>query len=190
MPDASQDPGSLEQFERALSGLQLRKTTVDRDRLMFLAGQAAARRPTRFNKLWPAATVMVALVAGTLGHLSGSRTVAIGTPEPGIHVAAGGADSQVSHRVGQGNNGETSVAPRPEDGSFLARGDSSDALAYMNLRDSVARWGVDALPAPGNATGARPAAGYMKLRQRISQSGLLLEELNPTRREHHEANQI
>ena len=168
-----QDRGSLDEFERALSGLQPRKAAVDRDRLMFLAGQAAAQRSRGSSKFWPAATVMVALVAGGLGHFSGSRTVSTTTTAPSDRSAIASGDS---HPTGDNlrptRNVTLSIAARPEAQPFGGASYSSDPLAYINLRHSVARWGVDALPIASSTNALHPVTSYRRLRQQMSNNGL------------------
>jgi hypothetical protein len=56
----------LAAVEAALASLVPKASGVDRDRLMFLAGQAAAR-PRRGAWLWPCATAASLLLAAALG---------------------------------------------------------------------------------------------------------------------------
>ncbi len=64
----------LAAVEAALASLTLRPAAVERDRLMFLAGQAAALKATRRRGawLWPCATAAALLLALGLG-LRGPR---------------------------------------------------------------------------------------------------------------------
>lgn len=65
----------LATLEAALASLQWRTPSLDRDRLMYLAGQASVRRPKgalrthRAGWLWPVATAASLLLAVTLGGM-------------------------------------------------------------------------------------------------------------------------
>ncbi len=135
----------LAAVEAALASLRPAPSALDRDRLMFLGGQASARRQRAWGAswLWPCATAATVLVACTLGVL-----------------LAGRSGPQVVERivyVESGGHPDTGV--RPHEAS-PAQGGSERLLAgreelpvdYLELRQLVLARGLDALPAPSSAT--------------------------------------
>jgi hypothetical protein len=148
-------PDGLKALETALRGLQPMAMPIDRDRLMYLAGQtsasrssasqtnsisagAAPARANRFRFVWPLATavsIVVSLVlAGRVHYLSGvavrsaiaERPATQGPPSVAIDSMAGGP-----------------VGPRAREFSSPSVGESN----YVQLRNAVLDRGVDALPA-------------------------------------------
>ncbi|MDR3639667.1 MAG: hypothetical protein P4L84_38055 [Isosphaeraceae bacterium] len=131
------DP-ELSALENALGALAPAKSRIDRDRVMFLAGQAAARPPILGRRAWMAIAASLGIVAlgeagllalhtapKTLEKIVVVREPAIVPPSPQINV------------------------PRPE--SLPA--DSADGAtslgrtAYERLAGQVLRYGLDGLPA-------------------------------------------
>jgi len=112
----------LAAVEAALGSLQPKSTALDRDRLMFLAGRAAAeRKPTAW--LWPLATAATTLVAITFGTMLATRD-----------------GPQVVERVVYVR--PTQQADKPPATSAELRTD------YLKLRRLVLLQGVDAMPEP------------------------------------------
>lgn len=62
--------GNLKNLEQALGNLLPAPSGFDRERFMFLAGQAAARRPQRF---WPGVSVVLALAVVVLSGVLATR---------------------------------------------------------------------------------------------------------------------
>jgi len=114
----------LNEIERTLASLVPSASDLDRDALMFRAGQQAA--PRRSGAFWPAAACVMTLVSVVLGVALQMQP----TPAPGsgvVHV----------------DPPKTSDAPLP-DFEFAALPDNS----YFRLRALVLAEGVDALPEP------------------------------------------
>jgi hypothetical protein len=136
---------SLKAVEAALAGLRVKPTSVDRDRMMFLAGQASlrhdsplarAKRKGRMTRaagwFWPLATAVSLLLAATLGgillHRAGptvvDRVVYVPVDRPEKPAAGHDAPLAVS-------------AQSPE---------SPLRSDYLVLRQWILTRGVDALP--------------------------------------------
>jgi hypothetical protein len=157
----SEEPLNAEMaaFESMLGRLQPQPATVNRDRLMFLSGQAAAARPGARRKLlaryWgPLALAANLLLALTLGILLAAhrsppaveRIVYVSTNQ-----AAGAASSDAA----------PASTPRA-----LAAGD--DWGPYLKLRQEVLAHGLDALPeAAGGGPGNRETPTPESLRRDV-----------------------
>ena len=141
------------ELEAALAGLHPARCPIDRDRLMFLAGHASARRTAR---PWRIATAGLALAASV-------AIVAAIAARPWAQRAVSPAERIVIVRAN-----ETKAPPVPSpaqppprlrnplvalSGPIFPPG--PDGLAYLHLRDAVLARGLDALPAaahPGSGT--------------------------------------
>jgi hypothetical protein len=153
----SPDP-ELKAIEAALGSLVPARSGIDRDRVMFRAGQASAR-PSRFGLLtWNLIAASLALVAVGEGILLAHRPprqivkemVVVREPAPVVPPV------------------EPSVAEAPASlpsQSSLSLGQST----YERLTSQVLRYGLDGLPA--SPTVAWPAAG-----PRPTSSGQMLQE--------------
>jgi hypothetical protein len=113
----------LAAVEAALASLALRPAAVERDRLMFLAGQAAALKATRRRGAWrwPCATAASLLLALGLG-LRG--------PRPGEPVST-------PDRLA----------------AAVPIGAQTDLNTYAKLRSLILTQGVGALPGPSVSSG-------------------------------------
>jgi hypothetical protein len=129
----SQEPlnPDLAAVEKALASLAPRASTIDRDRLMFLAGQAVGT-PPRTRWLWPLSTAASLLLAVSLVLLLVARPAQTverivylpqGSPTEGVAVA------QAVHEM-------------------EPMGD------YLRLRRLMIDEGIDRLPEPSSARGA------------------------------------
>lgn len=114
-------------MEAALSRLRPAGIALTRDSLMFRAGQAAARRPTR---VWQAASATLG-AALTLSLFL--RPAA--PPAREVYVQT------VQHPTAPVPSQPESDKPRPA-------ADRPTGLAYLSLRDKVLANGVDAIPSP------------------------------------------
>jgi hypothetical protein len=155
-------------LEAALAGLAPLAGSINRDRLLFRAGQASMRRGWR----WPCATALLAVVSVALGGLlwlrpapqPTERIVYVPVPEPSPAAAL---PSQAP----------LAALPRPASPST---GDGEEdvqaQIDSLNLRNRVVRWGVDMLP--------RPPAPSTSDRAPTMQSilGLPLDASKPPRR--------
>jgi hypothetical protein len=114
-------------LETALAGLAPRPACIDRDRLMFLAGQRSAARR---GWLWPCASAALASAATLLSVLLLYR------PEPRIVRVPSPA-----------------VQPSQQAASVLAVNDErwNEQIKGLQLRNEVLSRGVDALPEPPQA---------------------------------------
>jgi hypothetical protein len=146
----------LTDLERALAGLTPAPPQLDRDRLMFRAGQASVPRR---SWAWPTATAAFAVLAAVLGTVLISR--------PGLQVRERVVYVEVP-----------APAPAPPPPAPLSPADTGPVASVgytaathadpARLRSQVLRGGVDALPA---ATPAAVAA------HRDSTFGRLLSEI-------------
>lgn len=130
------DP-DLAPFEAALRPLAPSPSTVDRDRLMFLAGQASAQRHRIVAWTWPGMAVAATLLAGVLGVMLVVR------PEPSVverivYVALPQQDA----RPHAPDEGPAATPPS------LAGSPSPSAVEYLRLRRLVLARGIDAVPEP------------------------------------------
>ncbi len=142
LPDPATPP-ELTALEAALSDLGLRPASVDRDAVLFRAGQVAA--PRRW--FWPCATVAASAAAVVLGVLLAMR--------PGPEVR----ERVVYVKVPAPEKGERTQgadAPRsPEQGGGTARSSDVDVPAPVysfpqrRLEEHLFRWGLDGLGDPG-----------------------------------------
>ena len=73
MSEGQPFPEDLVNLERSLRTLAPRPTTLDRDSLMFAAGQESKANPPRV--LWPVLAVISAFVGASLGFATGRGTI-------------------------------------------------------------------------------------------------------------------
>ncbi len=147
----SQEPlnPDLAGVEAALAGLRPARSALDRDRLMFLAGQAAGlRRARRVAWIGASTSVAATLAACVLGVALVQRlaldrdhqTAKASVPQPGQPDASSWAANPRGPR---------------------ATAESLDGVAsYLKLRQLVLTRGVEAMPeiAPNTATKDQPPA--------------------------------
>jgi hypothetical protein len=170
MPENLPQP-SLTALEQALASLTPAPGRIDRDRLLFRAGQASAGRR---RWLWPAATGVMTSVAATLGFLLLARPA----PEPVERVVFIRIEPPQAPASQPAQPTPASPATEP---SLAAEDTAGPAqVSYFRLQDQVLRWGLDALPSPPPAAvteplltderahGAKPASSFF---ERLWQSG-------------------
>lgn len=144
MSDTTPDPG-LTAFARILAKATPDRGSLDRDALLFAAGQAAG---TRRGRLWPVATAALVLLSTGLAATLALRSPAVREVERVVYVPA--------------------PAPTPPavSDSLPARAVASPAapplgpewVDGLRLRERILRDGIAAMPAPAvwSAAAARP----------------------------------
>jgi hypothetical protein len=157
----------LAALETALAGLKP-AAPLDRDRLMFSAGQASLPRR---GWGWPAATAALLLVsfalAGMLLNRPALQEIVRVVPVPvAVPIAV-----PVDARAPGVQPGMPSSLPSVEALSPVARVNPAGAsLEYAQLRKEVLRWGVDALSSrPPMVAVSRPASTVGSLLHEIEQ---------------------
>ncbi len=126
-------------LESALRALQPAPPAVNRDAILYRAGQASV---IRRHWLWPAATAAMTLLAVGLAAVVVLRSPAMG-PERIVYVhvpqpaEAGHALAHASQEFDNSRQVETSAA---------ATGAVPSPISYVLLRQQGARHGVDAIP--------------------------------------------
>jgi hypothetical protein len=143
-------PSELKSLEAALAGLAPARNHIDRDRLMYEAGAAAASavslaapRWSRARQLgWPLATAAALLVSVALGAVMlfrapSERIVYVDRPDASANQTAP----------------TTSMANEPNLPSDAAQTDSINC-SYLVLRDQVLRMGAAAMDLPAVGGGA------------------------------------
>jgi hypothetical protein len=151
MSPETPDP-ELTALAARLAALQPATGRLDRDRLLFRAGQAWARRR---HWLWPATSAGLALLASVLGLLAFwprppqpiERIVIRPDPAP---VASSAADEEPTS-----SHQEVPLASERRDCRF-------EPLSCYQLEQVVSRWGVNGLPQL-SAAGGGPDPGPQPL---------------------------
>jgi hypothetical protein len=132
----------LSDLEKLLAALPPRPATLNRDHLLFRAGQASMRR----SWAWPLAAVVMSVAAGCLATIVGFRrhpepvirTVQVPVLVPAPVVAKEAAPQEYPLSTPQMSSHE---AP-------------PSTLSYWRLQQQALRFGVEGLPGP--ATGDTP----------------------------------
>ena len=182
-------PDSLTPIEQALAGFTPSAPRLDRDRLMFLAGQASAEgRESEIGSrkadvhppsnagawLWPASTAV--LTATSLALLI--ALVARPAPQPQIVyldrlsiTETGDATKQPASPAARDSVAETAL-PGPAPRLAAARLPAIPEDNYLRSRDVALRLGLDALGSGPGADGhSSPAPTYRELLETLSGSG-------------------
>lgn len=179
--DPSERPAEPQNIEQLLGTFAARAPRVDRDRLMFLAGRAAAEseaRPTaaRTPWYWPASTLASTSVALILAvtlivrdERGASRpdTTARSSPLPAASSETNSDASDSPRAEGPAEIAPPLVAQReaPNDSSL-----SSSAVEAIRWRELALREGVDALPiATESASSSASPLRYGSALQSLSQ---------------------
>jgi hypothetical protein len=128
-----------EPLESALAGLKPAAAALDRDRLMFAAGQAAA--PKRHG-VWPAASVaLFCLSLGLAAALAVRPTETVRI----VYVPREAKDVKPAPAPPTPVP-EVTPAPRPETDAMVADTTPTVGGDYLRLRRQVLRFGVESLP--------------------------------------------
>ncbi|HET6327998.1 MAG TPA: hypothetical protein VFG04_25165 [Planctomycetaceae bacterium] len=196
--------GEQRELERALGFLRPAASRIDRDRFLFLAGQASAEsvRPnSAFRRwAWPMATLLSSVAAVVLSVLLFSRPHAAGSREETTIADANllrtqaGADVPAQSsppRVAVTNERAPDLA---SPGIELSVGPTADETAraladgsnYPHLRSFVLAYGINALPEPapiqpstaGSATDDEPRTQREMLRQILKERAALRSSLD------------
>ena len=154
------DP-ELNPIEAALRSLVPARGRIDRDRVLFRAGQAAVRSPSFGRRGWMAIAASLALIAlaeaAALAHRPPFRIV-----ERVVVVPAPAAPPPERAAV----PAQEAPEARPLGDSFGPGPTASDRLAWQ-----VLRYGLDGLPAPPAAAGATgepwPASSRRRLQEEL-----------------------
>ncbi|AGA25339.1 hypothetical protein [Singulisphaera acidiphila] len=134
------DPG-LNAIENALGALTPSRSRLDRDRLMFRAGQVSARPTPIGKRLW------IAVAAGTGLIALGEAAMLAHRPAPQIIEKVIVVRDREQPVVGDTPTTEPIVA---QASAFRGFGDSPSfgPTAYERLNSQVFRYGLDGLPTP------------------------------------------
>jgi hypothetical protein len=156
----------LEAFERALSQFTPAPPSIDRDRLMFLAGKASAAPGTQYSVLstqyfgrkwlWPASTAVCAATSLALAVALFLRptphTIVVSRELPVILPAPSAAQA---------------IASQPDPPVLIARAvDFKTPVAantYLKTREVALRMGLDALGSPAYSAEPAEASTYRDL---------------------------
>ncbi len=125
----------LANLEAALTGLRPSPSALDRDRLMFQAGQAAGRRRTRLAVWVGAGTTTAAMLAACVVGVALLQRPAADTKQQTAHTPAA-QSGQAIQSSWAGN--------WPAMRKRVASGDAG--IAYLQLRQLVLTRGFEALP--------------------------------------------
>jgi hypothetical protein len=122
----------LSDLEKLLAALPPRPATLDRDRLLFRAGQESMRR----SWVWPFAAVTMSVACGCLAMLLVLRPL----PEPAVqivhvHVPAPAAPAASDLRPVEPHATTTDYRQPP-----------SPPLSYWRMQQQALRFGVEGLP--------------------------------------------
>jgi hypothetical protein len=134
MPLEEHDP-TLAGLEAALATLAPMPGQINRDALLFRAGQASVPRR---GWVWPSAAAALGIVAMTLGAMLALRPAAPPVERIYVYVKEPAAPTLAA----------TETAPPPSESELspgtIAR--HEPPMNYLQLQKQVMRWGVDGIP--------------------------------------------
>jgi hypothetical protein len=142
----------LSPLESALGNLKPAPAALDRDRLMFRAGQAAAGR----SWAWPASTVVLFATSLVLAGILALRPTGTETVRVVYVPAERPAPAPPAPRAPT-----PPTTPAPATAEAVAWPPAS--APYLALREQVVRFGVDSLPDLPPLTTASPAPSVDRL---------------------------
>jgi hypothetical protein len=139
MPLEEHDP-ALAGLEAALAALAPTPGRIDRDALLFRAGQVSVRSRGWF---WPGAAAALGVLAATLGALliytpppaPVVRTVYVRAQDPASSLPSPVADSESTPPV--------AYAPGSPEPTVAAR---ESPMNYVQLEKQIMRWGLEGMP--------------------------------------------
>jgi hypothetical protein len=178
-----QNPDDLKQVQETLAALAPRPPQVDRDRLMFLAGAAAAsggrqppevtdvaRRASLGNHFWPAATAALgatSLAIALVVRMGASpQIVYVERPSPEDEAMGPNAVVRINPTP---DSPSAAIADEPRSSPRIAESLASNRPAmprvpadnYLRSREVALRMGLDALGAPRSGGGSTSAVTYL-----------------------------
>jgi hypothetical protein len=147
MSESTSDP-KLAALEKSLTALVPVPGRIDRDQLLFRAGQASVRtRPW----LWPSSTALLAVVAVALGTALAMRPV----PAPVERIVY----IKVLQSETPSEPTPSAIVESPSSGTVSSIGDDRNLWAgageYLQQRNQAIRWGVESLPPGPSATSSQ-----------------------------------
>jgi hypothetical protein len=169
----------LKMLEKQLAALKVAAPSIDRDRLMFAAGQAAAARPRwpgyiagpswAGSRFWPAATATMTAATVLLATMlawrerppNTVRPILVAPPIAEVRQPAHAAVARVKE-VQPGNRSDWQFAHRPASG-------------YLGIRQIALTEGVGAIPSSVATSGASVVAGSDERVSPATVRGLLNE---------------
>jgi hypothetical protein len=169
MSDSTSDP-KLAALEKSLAALVPVPGRIDRDQLLYRAGQESVRRPPW---VWPSATAMLALVAAGLG-----TALAIRPAPPTMERIVYVHDAESHTPASDSTPSDARTPPTlTQNGGLEATGALwANSAGYFQQRDQVIRWGVDALPPSPSSGSTSPELSIENMlgmpKKKSDQSGL------------------
>jgi hypothetical protein len=148
MPDETENP-ELTAVSVALTSLAPSAGRLDRDQILYRAGQASMRHG---QWPWPTATALLAVVSLGLG------IYVLRPPEPQTLERIVYVHVPIAHKIPEKTRDETpSYAPPPSSDSIVPSGtpvarfsgtslSDSSPFSYYQLEQVALRWGVEELP--------------------------------------------
>jgi hypothetical protein len=178
MSREAETPQELKSLEAALGSLKPAALRVERDQLMYQAGQAAVPVPAstiaRPSWFWPASTAGMSAVAATLLMLLVSRP-APQVVERVVYLPAKPSTGALTDpAMAPGTDSPPSppaiikTAPRDFSGGLLTFAASDRRPEYLQLRDQVLAFGVDTWQKPVPQSGKEASsASYRESLNRL-----------------------
>jgi hypothetical protein len=164
----SDERRELNDLAAALAALAPAGSTIDRDELMYRAGQASAvaSRPSARRWLWPLATAACVLVSATAGFQAASRW-SPQVVERIVHVPAPPPPSALpERRLAPAVDGAVAQRPAREESNLA----TDNSASYFHLRQQAIAGGIDSLPMASAASGPQVAVSqqtYWQLQQEL-----------------------
>jgi hypothetical protein len=158
------EAGSLEAVEKLLAGFTGAAPRIDRDRLMFAAGQASRDRNFARPTIWHASTLALAATTLALAFSLWSRSASppsVPRPEFARQVPPAVADAPASTNAADQPDAPPLAAPRHE--RIVAKAAPNN---YVRTREVALRMGLDAIGSPGGSGG--PSSEAQSLGQWLS----------------------
>jgi len=138
MSEQAQTP-EIAALENALAALVPAPAPINRDLLMFQAGQASIR--PKAGRAWPAAAGVLALVAAVLGGVLAWRPA----PEPQTQIVYVYVEKKVPAPPPPAKKAPT--PPMPDTTPPAELEPSYPQTPYLQMQNQLLRWGLDGLPA-------------------------------------------